>query len=172
MDKADFEQIFERTKIVRKYDSILPILKPVTLPYVILIQHPKYDTKVSAVRGDLIIEPPVIYLPDDSVNFGDGFFDIKEVLDRFRYRRCGFQSYRVNHNGVEDQSVHAGKMDQIVEQEMRKLDSSQDRATGLMIGIAGHSSIAVFKYFVQVADDSRQPNLKDAIRLLLPPGSR
>lgn len=139
----DIEQLWEKaqknTEIVRGRVKGLPTFSSARVPYIFLAESVVNEGHTVARKGRIIIEKPMIFLPEDLPQF-EGF-DIEEDFDIeqgamqmfFMMRGIRFPSLKYN-NAVETLDLEELSLAKSVEKHKRELEREENVNTALILG--------------------------------------
>ena len=139
----DIEQFWEKaqkkTEIIRGRVKALPTFQNTRVPYIFLAESAVNEGHTVVRKGRIIIEKPMLFLPEDLPQF-DGF-DFEEEFDLeqgtlqmfFLMRGIRFPSLKYN-NTMEGLDLEEGPLSKSIEKHKRKLEKKENVNTALIIG--------------------------------------
>ncbi len=139
----DIEQLWEmaqqKTEIVRGRIKGLSTFENTAVPYIFLAETTANERRTIVRKGKVLIERPLILLPEDLPQF-EGF-DFEETLDLeqgavqmfFLMRGVRFPSLKYN-NIVGKLEVEAARPSKTVEKYKKNLEKKENVNTALLIG--------------------------------------
>ncbi|MEA3488744.1 MAG: hypothetical protein U9R44_00160 [Candidatus Omnitrophota bacterium] len=139
----DIEQLWEKarekTEVIRGRVNALPTFAHARVPYIFLAESVVNEGHTVIRKGKIIIERPLILLPEDLPQF-EGF-DFEEELDIdqgavqmfFLMRGIRFPSLKYN-NTVEKLDLEESSLAKSVEKHKKQLEREENVSTALILG--------------------------------------
>ncbi|MCK5451131.1 MAG: hypothetical protein KAI70_05145 [Candidatus Omnitrophica bacterium] len=139
----DIEQYWEKaqkkTEIIRGRAKALPTFQAARVPYIFLAESAVNEGNTVVRKGKIIIEKPMILLPEDLPQF-DGF-DFEDEMDLeqgtlqmfFLMRGIRFPSLKYNHR-VDRLDLDEDGLSKCIEKYKKELERKENVNTALIIG--------------------------------------
>lgn len=156
----DIEQLWEKarakTEIVRGRIKGLSAFSATVVPYLFLAESSVNEGSTVIRKGKIIVEKPMIVLPQDSPQF-DGF-DFEEELGLsqelvqtfFLMRGIRFPSLKYN-NTVSDLDLSEDTLSQTIAKHKKEMEQKENTSTALVVGPEECWQLSMLIYMASLA---------------------
>ena len=161
MHNDKFNELWQKTEILRGYDPMLHTFGDTVLAYLMVSAHPEMQDRSVVCRGIIVLEKPHILLPGQvGPEFTEGF-DAEEMPSEAMYifRAMRLPYSRVSNKVAAEQGIEYGTLQAVLDKFYEELDSRNDRTTGLIKAEPGGGSISLMCYAVSQMIKSAPDNV-------------